>query len=99
MRGYEFSGGTAVVTGAASGIGEALAVQLADRGSALALVDRDGETPEQLRHIEEWLREEHPFLLREQPWEHATVVLAGSPVVDDAPPGYVVIAPPVASRS
>ena len=41
MRPFSFSGGVAVVTGAASGIGRALAVDLAARGSHLALVDRD----------------------------------------------------------
>lgn len=40
---YVFAGGTAVVTGAASGMGEQLARQLAARGSALVLVDRDAE--------------------------------------------------------
>lgn len=40
---YEFAGGTAVITGAASGIGEHLARQLAQRGSHVVLVDRDAQ--------------------------------------------------------
>lgn len=43
MRPYTFAGGTAVLTGAASGIGRALASGLASRGSHLALIDRDEE--------------------------------------------------------
>jgi short-subunit dehydrogenase len=40
---FDFVGATAVVTGAASGIGEALARGLAARGSNLVLLDRQGE--------------------------------------------------------
>lgn len=43
MRAYVFPGGTAVVTGAASGIGAAVATELARRGSRLVLLDRDAE--------------------------------------------------------
>lgn len=43
MERYDFTTGTAVVTGAAGGIGEQLAYALAERGSALILVDRDAE--------------------------------------------------------
>jgi short-subunit dehydrogenase len=59
MDPYSFSGGTAVVTGAASGIGEALAAQLAARGSSLVLVDRDEE---RLGGVADRLRREHPAL-------------------------------------
>jgi short-subunit dehydrogenase len=59
MDAYTFAGGTAVVTGAASGIGEALAVQLAARGSSLVLVDRDKDRLEDLAGR---LRSAHPAL-------------------------------------
>jgi short-subunit dehydrogenase len=59
MGPYQFAGGTAVVTGAASGIGEALAAQLADRGSHLVLVDRDKD---RLADVAHRARAAHPAL-------------------------------------
>ena len=59
MEHYSFAGGTAVVTGAASGIGEALATQLAERGSNLVLV---GPGRRRLTLVAERLRAAHPGL-------------------------------------
>jgi short-subunit dehydrogenase len=59
MRPYAFAGGSAVVTGAASGIGAALAVALAERGSNLVLVDRDGD---RLADVADGIRAAHPGL-------------------------------------
>jgi short-subunit dehydrogenase len=59
MGPYQFAGGTAVVTGAASGIGEALAAQLAARGSHLVLVDRDKD---RLGDVADRARAAHPAL-------------------------------------
>ena len=59
MDAYAFAGGTAVVTGAASGIGAALAGLLADRGSNLVLVDRDKE---RLDGVADGVRRAHPQL-------------------------------------
>ncbi|MEV8510030.1 SDR family oxidoreductase [Actinoplanes sp. NPDC051475] len=57
MTPYRFAGRTAVVTGAASGIGEQLAHGLAARGSDLVLVDRDAM---RLDAMAEATRSAHP---------------------------------------
>ena len=54
---YRFPGRTAVLTGAASGIGEQLAHGLATRGSDLVLVDRDAV---RLDAVAERIRATHP---------------------------------------
>ena len=59
------------------------------------LVARDGDSPEQLEHVANWLLEELPFLNREQPWARATMIVAGPPETD---PGMLVVAPPVRPR-
>ena len=56
---YLFAGRTAVLTGAASGIGEQLALGLAARGSNLVLVDVDAD---RLRAVTTRIRAEHPGL-------------------------------------
>lgn len=57
------------------------------------LVARDGDSPAQQQHIAQWLAEELPFLLREQPWRRATLVVAGTTGLDHDPGSEVVVAP------
>ena len=57
------------------------------------LVARDGDSPAQQEHIADWLAEELPLLLREQPWKRATVVVAGNQL-EYAPDSEIVIASP-----
>lgn len=59
MKPYQFADGTAIVTGAASGIGEALAHGLARRDSSLVLLDRDAD---RLAAVVDAVRGEHPEL-------------------------------------
>jgi short-subunit dehydrogenase len=54
---YRFAGGTAVLTGAASGIGEHLAHGLAARGSDVVLLDRDDA---RLAAVADAVRRAHP---------------------------------------
>jgi hypothetical protein len=58
------------------------------------LVARDGDSAEQQRHVADWLAEELPLLLREQPWRKATVVVAGTPVLACDPDTEIVVASP-----
>ncbi len=91
--------GTGVVRGELAPLLDASVWVQVDRLEAeRRLLERDGDSAEQRQHVEAWLREEQTFLLTERPWAHATLVVAGSAVLDDAPPAHVVIAAPVDSR-
>ena len=55
------------------------------------LVARDGATPAQQRHIDAWLAEELPLLLREQPWANATIIAAGTTPLAHDPETEIVV--------
>ncbi|MCM3923531.1 SDR family NAD(P)-dependent oxidoreductase [Frankia sp. AiPs1] len=74
---YRFAAGTAVVTGAASGIGEETAYELAGRGSNLVLLDRDAP---RLAAVAARICARHPRLLVDS----LTVDLADADAVDAA---------------
>ena len=55
---------------------------------------RDGASPEQLEHEANWLAEELPFMLREQPWARATVIVAGPAHLEHDPDTEIVLTRP-----
>lgn len=55
---------------------------------------RDGDSPARRQLLADWLAEEVPLLLREQPWRKATVVVAGTTVLDHDPDTEIVTAGP-----
>ncbi len=59
------------------------------------LAARDGDSAEQREHVANWLREELPFMVREQPWARATMIAAGPAHIDHDPDTELVVAPPV----
>ncbi|GAA3358686.1 SDR family NAD(P)-dependent oxidoreductase [Saccharopolyspora gregorii] len=73
---YRFTGGTAVLTGAASGMGEQMAHQLAARGSDLVLIDRDEA---RLTTVADTLRATHP----DRTVHPHVADLADTPALDD----------------
>ena len=58
------------------------------------LVARDGDSAAQQHHIVGWLAEELPLMLREQPWQKATIVVAGTTELDHDPDAEIVVASP-----
>lgn len=72
---YRFAGQTAVLTGAASGIGEQLAYGLAHRGSDLVLIDVDAD---RLKPVADRIRSAHPGL----PVQDIVADLSERPVVE-----------------
>jgi uridine kinase len=56
------------------------------------LVARDGDSPEQREHVADWLLEELPFMVREQPWARASMIVAGPPHIDHDPDTELVVA-------
>jgi hypothetical protein len=62
------------------------------------LAVRDGDSPEQLEHVANWLLEELPFMLREQPWTEATMIVAGPSQIDHDSDTELVVAPPTSPQ-
>ena len=61
------------------------------------LLRRDGDSAAQRQDVARWLEEELPFMLREKPWAHATMLLAGDRLPINDPGTHAVVAPPVKS--
>jgi hypothetical protein len=59
-------------------------------------VTRDGDSAAQGQHIAAWLAEELPLMLREQPWQKATIVVAETTELDYKSETEIVVASPTA---
>ncbi len=59
------------------------------------LVGRDGDSAQQRQHVANWLQEELPFLLREEPWKRATLIVGGPAPIEHDRITEVVVAPPI----
>jgi hypothetical protein len=58
---------------------------------------RDGQEEEELHR--EWEEQEIPFLLQDRPWERATAIVAGRPLLEHDPNTQVVTAQPAPVRA
>jgi hypothetical protein len=58
---------------------------------------RDGQEEEELHR--EWEEQEIPFLLQDRPWERATAIVAGRPLLEHDPNTQVVTAQPAPARA
>ena len=56
------------------------------------LAARDGNSAEQQRHVAQWLAEELPFMIQEQPWTKATIVIASDALLDHDPSTEIIVA-------
>ena len=56
------------------------------------LMARDGNSAAQRQHIAEWLSEELPLMLRERPWQKATIVVDSTTGLEHDPDTEIVVA-------
>ena len=62
---------------------------------SLARVGQPGG-PSTVRHLRDWMAEELPFLAGQQPWQHAALIVCGTPEIPYDQVTEVVTAPPLA---
>jgi hypothetical protein len=61
---------------------------------SLARVGQPGG-PRTVRDHREWMAEEEPFLTSQRPWDHADMLVAGTPQIRFDPASELVVAPPL----
>ena len=57
-------------------------------------IERDGGDAAAASFWDLWMAEELPFMMRQQPWTRANVIVAGTPEIAHDPASDVVMAPP-----